>query len=202
MVMLDIHMPDGTGFDLIEQLNSVNFEVIFTTGDDNYTMQAIKISALDYLLKPISVRELKVAIEKLEQKQMPAGGNNNLNILLHNLHHLNKQQHKVVLPAVDGFHVVQIKDIIRCESDSNYTTFVLTNGTTLTVSKGLKSYEQLLTDYDFYRTHKSHLINLHYVKKYARGNARFVIMEDDSQVLISKTKRENFLQIFNDLMTQ
>jgi two-component system LytT family response regulator len=172
-----------------------NFDVIFTTAYDSYALKAIKFSAIDYLLKPIDPEELKLAITKTieKRKQIQHQSNLQMNNLLDNLRTINKQNFKLSLPNASGSIFIPINEIIRCESDANYTRFFLENeAKIIMVSKTLKEYDELLTDFGFCRVHHSHLINLKFIKKYIRGEGGTVVMLDGTEVEVSRRKKEIF----------
>ncbi|MDZ4668185.1 MAG: LytTR family DNA-binding domain-containing protein [bacterium] len=195
LVLLDIEMPFKNGFDLLAALPDRTFDVIFTTAYDSYAIKAIKFSAIDYLLKPIDPEELIVAIEKTAEKRKIAQHQPRLQInnLLENLRTVNKQNFKLSLPTSEGALFIPIDEIIRCESDTNYTRFFITSeARPLLVSKTLKDYEELLTDYGFCRVHHSNMINLKFIKKYIKGEGGVVVMIDGAEVEVSRRKREVF----------
>lgn len=195
LVLLDIEMPYKNGFDLLAALPNRTFDVIFTTAYDSYAIKAIKFSAIDYLLKPIDPEELIIAINKTAEKRKKIQHQPQLQInnLLENLKAINKQNFKLSLPTSDGAIYVPIDEIIRCESDTNYTNFYFKNEERPTiVSKTLKEYEELLTDFGFCRVHHSHLVNLKFIKKYIKGEGGTVVMADDTEVEVSRRKKEIF----------
>ena len=189
LVFLDIQMPDGTGFNLLEQIKEINFKVIFVTAYDQYALKAFKFSAIDYLLKPIDPEKLIEAVNRLSDFEDIKSINNKLEVLVGNKNRFEK----IALPTVNGVHLVKIKDIIRCESDSNYTTIFLASGKKILVTKTLKEYDEMLTPMHFYRVHQSHLINLAFVEKYHKGEGGFVIMEDGSEIEVARRRKEGFL---------
>jgi len=195
LILLDIEMPFKNGFELLAALPDRSFDVIFTTAYDSYALKAIKFSAIDYLLKPIDSEELKIAINKTieKRKQIQHQSNLQMNNLLDNLKTINKQNFKLSLPNASGSIFVPINEIIRCESDANYTRFFLENeAKVILVSKTLKEYDELLTDFGFCRVHHSHLINLKFIKKYIRGEGGTVVMLDGTEVEVSRRKKEIF----------
>lgn len=189
LVFLDIQMPDGTGFNLLEQIPEINFKVIFVTAYDQYALKAFKFSAIDYLLKPIDPEKLIEAVKKISDIEDVKSINKKLEVLIGN----NNRFEKIALPSIEGIHLVKIKDIIRCESESNYTNIFLSTGKKILVTKTLKEYDEMLTPMHFYRVHQSHLINLSYVEKYHKGEGGFVIMEDGSEIEVARRRKEGFL---------
>lgn len=199
VIFLDIQMPDGNGFKLLEDIGNINFDVIFTTAYDQYAIKAIKYSALDYLLKPIVPDDLKAAVEKVESKKTSVDARTNINFLLENIKNNNTDFKKIVLSTSEGMYVVEIKNIIRCESDDYYTTFFMEDGKKVVVSKTIKVIEELLEDYNFLRPHRSHLINIIHIKNYNKTDGGTVIMSDGSQIPVSRRKKEIILDIINNL---
>ncbi|MGI8952475.1 MAG: LytR/AlgR family response regulator transcription factor [Chitinophagaceae bacterium] len=194
LVFSDIELDGDSAFNMLQQLNTINFEVIFTTAFEKYAIQAIKFSALDYLLKPFSKEDLAEAINHYQQKQNKQQSAQQFDTLFHNLKHFQNDAKKIALPASNGLTIIPVKDIIRCQAEVNYTTFFLTAKNKMLVTKTLKEYEELLNDYDFIRVHNSHLINLHHVKNYSRGEGGTVTMSDGTEVDVSRRKKEEFLK--------
>lgn len=195
LLFLDVELPLGSGFDLLEAIDHTDFDVIFTTAHDQYALQAIKVCALDYLLKPINLAELKSAISKITMDNRKTSGSQ-LSTFVENVGNINKQLSKIVLPTIDGFEVVHVNNIVRCQADKNYTIFVLENKTKVMVSKTLKEYEEMLTDFDFIRVHQSHLVNASHVQRYIKGTGGYVKMSDDSIIEVSRRKKELLMQRF------
>jgi two-component system LytT family response regulator len=196
LIFLDIELPLGSGFDLLEACKHSNFEVIFTTAHDQYALRAIKVCALDYLLKPISATDLKTAVAKISQRGFTGTTKPQVGAFVENISNLNKQLSNIVLPTLDGFLVVKISDIIRCEADKNYTFFIFTKDKKVLVSKTLKEFEELLQDMDFIRIHQSHLINASHVQRYIKGSGGYVKMSDDSIIEVSRRKKELLMERF------
>lgn len=191
LVFLDIQMPGKNGFDMLQSLPACNFEIIFVTAFDQYGIQAVKFAAIDYLLKPIDVEELVVAVNKVMEKQYQKKQNGQLEGLLQYLQNIHKkEEHRVALPAAKEIRFVFTKDIIRCESNSNYTTFYLQNGEKLVVSKPILEYEELLGDYGFVRCHQSHLVNQRYIKSYIKEDGGHLLLDDNTQVPVSRQKKD------------
>jgi two-component system LytT family response regulator len=199
VVFLDIQMPDGSGFRLLEEVGEITFEVIFTTAFDQFAIKAIKYSALDYLLKPIIPEELVEAVNKVEKKRSIAQLNKNVNVLLGNVKAQDESGQKIILATADKIHVINIDDIIRCESDNYYTQFYFLDGKKLLVSKTLKENEELLSHHNFIRPHKSHLINIKYIKSFIRQDGGFILMTDGSRVPVSRRKKEKIIDILYHL---
>lgn len=191
VVFLDIQMPDGTGFDLLEKIKTIDFQIIFITAYDQYALKAIKCSALDYILKPVDPKQLITAVDKISKPGY------SIDVLQKKISTLLRNKNgfeRITLPTFEGYRFVNLKDIIRCEADNNYTHFILNSGEQLLVTKTLKVYEEALSDMDFVRVHQSHLVNIKYVDQYIKGDGGFIIMADGSEVEVSRRKKEIFLE--------
>jgi two-component system LytT family response regulator len=198
LVFLDVEMPHGSGFDLLAQFPKKMFDVVFITAFNQYALKAIKFSAVDYILKPINIGEFIEAVDKVIGKRTHSL---NLNInygeLLENLK--STLPTKLAIPTSEGMEYLNTKEIIRIEADRSYCWFYLTDHKKHLVSKNLKEYQDLLSDRNFFRPHNSHLINLDFVKKYVRQEGGYIEMTDGSQIPVSRTKRDLFLQQMNRL---
>ena len=194
LVILDIQMPDGNGFDVLKSIPVKNFEVIFITAFQEYAIQAIKFSALDYILKPIDSEELKQAIDNALNTITKKTDESQLNVLQHNMQQNSKR--KLVLKTQESVHVVEIDDIVRCESDKNYTLFYFMNAKKILVSKTLKDFDTLLAGLTFFRAQQSHLINLNYVERYDRHEGT-IIMKDGSAIPLALARKEQFFEILD-----
>lgn len=196
IVFLDVEMPYGNAFDLLDQLDDINFEIVFVTAFSNYAIKALNMSASYYILKPVDIDELVQAVDKIKLSKEENGGDFHTKILINNLKLAHGQLHRIVLPQIDGFDVVQVKDIIRCEAADNFTRFFMGDGTKYMVCRTLKFFDELLTEFDFYRTHKSHLVNIQCVVQYKKGKGGQVRMKDGSMVDVSATRKKEFLEKF------
>jgi two-component system LytT family response regulator len=194
LVFLDVEMPRMSGFDMLEDLDAVNFDIIFTTAYNQHAIRAIKFSALDYLLKPINKEELQNAVKRALQKQKHYTGEDQIKSVTENSKAGKANIDKIALPTADGLIFVELKDIVRLESDVNYTKFFLTNKESILVSKTLGDFEELLAGNNFFRPHKSHIINLKYVKRYIKGEGGIIILEDNTNIFVSRRKKEEFLE--------
>lgn len=199
VIFLDIQMPDGSGFKLLEDIGEINFEVIFSTAYDQFAIKAIKYSALDYLLKPINPEDLTASVVKLQQKLQKGKDYTGLKFLVDKVKSPEKDLKKIVLGNSDGIYVVDIDSIIRCESVDCYTKFFLADGRVIMVSKTLKEHDELLSDYSFLRTHKSHLINTKYVISYQRADGGRILMSDGTEVPCSRRKRDQIIDNLSHL---
>ena len=194
LVFLDVEMPPGNGFEVLEQVEDKNFEVIFTTAFDQYAIKAIKFSALDFLLKPFGVEDLRDALKRYDQKVLKEKSQKQFEVLLYNLKNVSDPAKKIALPTLNGFNIVSLSEIIRCQADNNYTDFYFTNRTKSIISKPLKDFDELLEDHQFFRVHQSHLINLHHVQNYTKGEGGTVKMSDGSEIEVSRRKKDEFLK--------
>jgi len=208
LVFLDVQMGDGTGFDLLNQFYNISkstpivsnkFKVIFTTAYDKFAVKAIKFSALDYLLKPVLSEELILAVEKFQQLKNIQSSKllESINMLMENKNNQNIFSHKIALNTGDTIEIYNVNDIIRCESQSNYTMFYFKNKKNLLVCKTLKEFDEILTEHGFYRVHNSHLINLSCIVKYIKSEGGTVVMEDGSNVPISRNKKDEFIKLIS-----
>ncbi|WP_421825391.1 LytR/AlgR family response regulator transcription factor [Larkinella sp.] len=196
LVFLDVEMPVLNGFDVLNAIDDWgasrwDFEVIFTTAYHQFALQAIKVSALDYLLKPIDIDELRIAFDKFLRRQpqlIPPGVL--IKNLVHNLKTPNPTQHKLPIPTTEGIHLLTIADIIRCEADNNYTFFYLTENRRFCASKTLKEFETMLREHDFVRVHKSHLVNLQFVEQIDRDGT--VQLTNGTAIMMSRRVRQSF----------
>lgn len=194
LILLDIMLGSSTAFELLSQVSIGNADVVFTTSHEDHALHAIKVSALDYLLKPISNEQLTMAIEKFKKfkNRKPAVVQQQLKIAA-DFGNADVENAQIALPTLDGFNFVYVRDIIRCESDNTYTTFYFTNEKPLIVSRTLKDWELLLASYKFFRVHNSHLISKRHIRRYKRGEGGQVVMVDNSHVDVSRRRKEDFI---------
>jgi two-component system LytT family response regulator len=190
LLFLDIQMPVKSGFDVLKALDKIDFEIIFITAYDQYGIQAIKFSALDYLLKPIDINELKLSVEKARQKISAKQNNNNIDNLLKYIRSGHNDVPKIALPTLHEIMYVKVSDIVRCEASDNYTIFYLESGEKVLVCKTLKEFSELLKSYNFIRTHQSHLINLHFVKSYLKEDGGALLLTDKTKIPVSRQNRD------------
>ena len=196
LIFLDIEMPGGNGFTLFDNFDDPPFEVIFTTAHDLYAINAIKYAALDYLMKPINIKELQEAVErasKILSKKEKTSSHKKIDILKSNLQLEDKRFTKIALPSSDGIDFIEANSIIRVDAERSYSNFYIENGKKILVSKPLKEYEALLEQCNFFRVHKSHMINLNHIQKYIKGKGGYVIMRDGSHVDVSVRKKDDLL---------
>lgn len=199
LVFLDVEMPDGTGFDLLQKLKPFNFKVIFITGYEDFAIKAFRFSAIDYLLKPLDTNELIEAVKKAEDSMSKEVFDMKLNNLFTNLERPKNLQ-KLILKTADKIYSVNIQDIVNCESDKNYTTFNFINAPKLVVSTNLKEYESLLTPFNFFRTHQSHLINMTYFDHFIKSDGgNTIVMKNKVTIPLSVRKKEEFLVLLDHI---
>ena len=196
LVFLDIEMPHQNGFDMLEQFDKLNFDVVFCTAYDQFAIKAFKYSALNYLLKPVDPDDLKETIRRIEEKHaFPT--REQLETLMQGLKNSQKQTvNRIALTTNDGMIFVTTADILYCEAESNYTSVVLDNKKIL-VSKTLKEIDEALSGPDFYRVHNSFLININQIQKFVRGDGGYVVMNDGKTVGISRSRRQEFMEMFS-----
>ena len=192
IVFLDIEMPGMNGFEMLQKLPTINFEIIFTTSYDQYAIKAFKFSALDYLLKPVDRQELGTAVQKVVQR-LSRPVPQQLEILLQKLYQPASSIRKIALPTMEGLQMIPIDSIISCASDSNYTIFQLKNKQKLIVSRLLREVEEMLEEYSFLRVHHSYVVNLNEIEKYYKGDGGYVVMSDGSSIDVSRNKKDVLL---------
>lgn len=193
LVFLDITMPDGSGFDVLEQVQGYKFDLIFATASNNHAIRAFKYSACDYLLKPIDVEELKSAVSRIEKRKNETPDMQNLNFLIQQLKKSDDNFQKITLPTGNAYEIINLKDIVRCEADGSYTYFYLTDKRKLMVSASLKHYEELLPEQDFIRVHHHNLINMNHVVRFLKEDGGYAVMSDGSKIEISRRKKDVFM---------
>jgi two-component system LytT family response regulator len=193
ILFLDIEMPFMNGFELLEKLPEINFELIFTTSYDHYAIKAIRFSALDYLLKPVDSEELQKAVQKAT-KRMQHPHPQQIEILLQKLSRPTIAVNKIAIPTMEGLQMVLVESIISCSSDRNYTVLHLRNGEKIIASRTLKEIEEMLEDYSFARVHHSYLANLNEVEKYIKGEGGYLIMSNKTTIDVSRSRKELLLK--------
>jgi len=199
LLFLDIEMPMLTGFDVLEELGrDIAFDIIFITAYDNFGIQAVKFSALDYLLKPVQNKELKEAIDKHLKKAQQKIPSEQIDLLLNNVQAERKgKRGRIALASKESIEFVDPNDIIVCEANSNYTNIYLVEVRKRVISKTLKDFEEMLLQFDFFRPHNSHLINLGRVKEFIRGDGGYLVMENKMKVPVSKNRKEELMQLLS-----
>lgn len=193
IVFLDIEMPHGNGFDLLDQVGNVTFETIFVTAFDNYAIQALNQSAAYYLLKPIDIDGLVKAVEKIKKERAEGNYIQHARVLSDNR---KSGPQKIMLPTMEGFEIVAIDKIVYCEAADNFTRFFFENGAPLMICRTLKYFEDILREHKFLRIHRSYLINPEYVVRYSKGKGGYVTMKDNKELEISPARKNAFLDLF------
>lgn len=193
LVFLDIEMPIMNGLELLEQFTSLPFETIFTTAYDQYAIKALRLSALDYLLKPIDKQELNAALEKYKSKELLTTQEQ-----VQQVKKITQQKitDTLALSTIEGLLFIKMKDIMYLEATSSYTTIFMSNGTKYLASKTLATFEEVMDEAIFFRPHKSYIINLKNVKQYIRGEGGEIIMENGTSISLSRNKKQQFLEMF------
>jgi len=199
LLFLDIDLPDGNGFDILKQVDHKNLRIIFITAYQEYAIQAIKFSAFDYILKPINPKELIETVRKAIDEENTFGYEERLQTFFNNINQATPEKKKIVLKTADKIHVVDIKNIVRCESDNAYTTIVVNTGKSIVVSKSIKSFDEMLSSQGFMRVHQSHLINTNYISYYNKHEGGFLVMSDNSNVPISNQKKPLLIEYLESL---
>jgi two-component system, LytTR family, response regulator len=194
VIFLDIEMPRMNGFRMLDELDNINFEIIFTTAYNHYAVDAIRISAFDYLTKPIAIKDLQNAVERLA-KQRQVQTKEKLGVLKNSLGASKSQDEKIAIPTGEGLEFIVINTILHIESSGNYSKIYLQNGKNILVTKLLKDFEDMLLPYRFYRIHNSHLINLKYIEKYIKGEGGQVRLINGALIDVARRKKEEFLKL-------
>lgn len=199
LVLLDIEISGGTGFDILKQLRPYKFKLVFITGFDSYAINAIRFSAMDYILKPVNENEFKSAIKNAIQ-QITRDNDSSLQAdVLMESYRKEMQSKKLVLKTAESMHIVDIADIIYCMSDNSYTTFFIDGEEKIIVSKSIKEYDELLTDYGFFRPHQSYLVNLKFVKKIDKSDGGFIVLKNKKEIPVSVRQKKHLLKVLEKL---
>lgn len=196
LVFLDIEMPKMNGFEMLENLENIDFDVVFTTAYDEFALKAFEISAMDYLLKPISYDDLKKVIYKAKSKIEEPALQKQFELLFEYMKKKNPNFPTIALPTMEGLEFVKIQNIINCESDSNYCYIFTTENTKFLVSKTLKEVEAMLKGHNFVRVHNSHLVNMLHVKRYIKGRTGELVLKNGKSIPVSRSKKKDLLNLF------
>lgn len=199
VVFLDVEMGDGTGFDLMSKLAAVPFEVIFITAHNKYAVDAFRLSAIDFLLKPFQQSEIIRSVERARQQIRSKDVGRQLQILQESLGTIKSIDKKIVLRDSESFHFINVGDIIRCEADGAYTRFYISGMKEILISKGLKEYEEMLTPFNFIRVHHSHLINIRQIVRFDKADGGTLFMANNDNVPVSQRKRDHLLEVLNQI---
>jgi two-component system LytT family response regulator len=195
LVFLDIQMPRMNGFDMLKKIKTINFEVIFTTAFDQYAINAVRISALDYLLKPVDDEDLATAIARCRERMKEKKPQLQFEHLFNNLTNKNPLNKTIALSASDGISFIKMSDILRVEANGRYAKFYLLNKETIVVSKTLGDFEEILSANQFFRIHDSAIINLNHIKKYIRGDGGTVVLSDNTELDVARRRKEDFIKL-------
>jgi two-component system LytT family response regulator len=197
VVFLDVELGADTGFDLLKSLGEVKFDVVFTTAHEKYALEAIRFSALDYLMKPILAEELKRSVARLLKKKSPEDRKNHLDALIYNINYSNSDK-KLGLPMQHGLEFISISEVVYCESENNYTIFHMKNGQKHLVSRTMLEFDHLLKNYYFFRAHQSYLVNLRHVQRFNKNESSSLIMSSGQQIDVSRRKKTAILQALSE----
>ena len=192
VAFLDINLPDGLVFQLLDQINQINFNIIFVTAYEKFAIKACNYASIGYILKPVDPDQLVEAVGRIK-----AGKNEKIDerLELFRTKYFNPNAYeKIIVSALDGMYFIKIKDIVRCEAEDNYTHIHLANGDKITASKTIKSFDEMLNSVNFYRVHKSELINMNYMKKFVKGDGGYLVMEDGKEIMVSRRRRPAFME--------
>lgn len=192
VAFLDISLPDGLVFQLLNDLDEISFEIIFVTAFEKYAVQACQYSSIGYIIKPIDPDDLKEAVNRIKSANAKEIGKR-FELFKKQYNNPNAFE-KMSISALDGIYFLNIRDIIRCEAEDNYTHIHLRDGEKITASKTIKAYEDLLSGVNFYRVHKSHLINLNFMRKFIKGDGGYLIMDDGKKIDVSRRRRPAFME--------
>jgi len=192
LVFLDIEMPDGTGFDLLEKLSNINFKVVFTTSYSDYAITAFKYSAFDYIVKPVLIENVRSTMARINEIPV-LREKQRVEVLKRNLNPVIDSEQTIALPEINGFTIVKVNEIVRCEGERNYSRVFFADGSSVLVSRTLLDFDNLLVPHGFFRIHRSHLINLKNVNRYLKTDGGMVEMKDKTQLPISPKFKDDFL---------
>jgi two-component system, LytTR family, response regulator len=195
LVFMDIEMPKMNGFDVLDQVGEKSFEIVFITAYDTFAVKAFKYAAINYLLKPVDPDDLVLTINRVKEKKTKTE-NGQVELLFQSLLKKNTPIERIALSTHDGLIFVQTSDIMYCKAESNYTHVQLIHGKKILVAKTLKEIDETLSGKDFFRVHASYLVNINHISKFVRGDGGYIVMPDDTQITISRNKRDEFFQLF------
>ncbi|HWK02506.1 MAG TPA: LytTR family DNA-binding domain-containing protein [Puia sp.] len=193
LAFIDIRIADGTGFDLLRKLSFRNFEIIFVTAYDSYALDAFRVAAIDYLLKPLGIEEFEAAVQRALKRLAEKTRFDTIEALLYNLSHSLGKNNKLCIPILNGYEFVDPLDILWCKSEGAYTTFYLTNKSTITSSRNIGTYENFLNQINFCRIHNSAIVNMHWIKRYVKGKGGCVVLTDGTQLEVSQRRKDEFM---------
>ncbi len=200
IVFLDIEMPDGTGFNLLEQLTSINFSLIFCTGHNGFAIKAFKYNAIDYVLKPFDIEDVVLAVEKAKENISLRQKDITIKQLLDFNKTSTKKKDKIILKTATDIYIVKISEIYNCESEKGYTTFKFKGDRKITVSKNLKEYEGILKNHNFIKTHQSHLVNISYIDRFHKKDGTYIVLKNGREIPISVRKKEAVISVIENML--
>jgi len=198
LLFLDIEMPKGNAFDLLEQVSEINFEVVFITAFSQYAIQAFNMSAAQYLLKPVNIEELEKAVHIVHKNIEKKKSFDQIKILLDNINEVKSQDRKLVLPLMEGFDIVRMSEVLFCEAEDNFTNFYFKDGNKQLICRNLKFYEKTLSNFGFCRIHRSFLVNLDFIKRYNKGKGGSVLLENGKELSVSSARKPDLIAQIND----
>lgn len=199
LVFLDIEMPGMDGFEMLDKIDHIDFDVVITTGHDKHALKAIHAGSLDFLVKPINLPDLQDVVSKFEKRLEERHNNRVVRKLMQDLSCIRNLYHKISLPVQDGLIMVPVHDIVRLESEANYTRVILNNGNRELVCRTLKDFENILLEFNFIRVHHSHLVNPFHIKRFVRSDGGYLLMSDNASVSISSRKKQEILKKISSL---
>ncbi|MBS2100174.1 LytR/AlgR family response regulator transcription factor [Carboxylicivirga linearis] len=199
LVFLDVQMPGGTGFDMLEALSPITFQVIFVTAFDQYAIRAIRFCAIDYLMKPVDILDLQQAVQRAIRNLQESTSKQAPQQLIENRQQ-EAEKLKIGLPTAERILFVELHEIVRCVGESNYTHVHLTDGKSILISKTLKEFDELLCDKGFVRTHQSHLVNLKYIRSFEKNDGGYLKMNNGTSVPVSRQRKSTVMDLFNRIL--
>lgn len=198
LLLLDIRLTDGTGFNILQKITPYNYALIFITAYNEFAIKAIRFSAIDYILKPIDEEEFNSAVKRALSSINNSKLHDQVSTFF-NYYERKTQNRRIVLKTSDAINIVEVADIMYCRSESNYTTFFFTDGSKVMISKVLKEYDDLLADYGFFRPHHSFLVNLQYIRKLDKTDGGFLILKDGSEIPVSSRRKKKLIEVLESL---
>ncbi len=198
LILLDIRLTDGTGFQILQRIKSYKYTVIFITAYSEFAIKAIKLSAIDYILKPINVKEFCQAVERAIENINSSRIQDQVETFF-NYYERKTQNRRIVLKTTESISIVEISDIVYCRSDNTYTTFYLKNKEKILISRPMKEYEEILSEYGFFRPHQSFLVNLQYISRLDKSDGGFLILKDHTEIPVSIRRKSRLVQVLENL---
>ncbi|MFA8341603.1 MAG: LytR/AlgR family response regulator transcription factor [Rhodothermaceae bacterium] len=199
LIFLDVELTDGTGFDILKKIKEKSFKIIFTTAHQNYAIDAIKFGAFDFMLKPYKTSELIDSVNKLINEHIDQYYSLKFEAMFSNINNSHPELKKIALKTAEKIHLVNIKDILHCGSENNYTHFLLNDGKKILVSKPIKKFDEMLTEHSFMRVHQSHLVNLNYIQHYDKQDGGMLVMTNNDRIPVSGQQKPYLLKYFDSL---